>query len=226
MEVVDGDRVRFNPAPVIPWPAEYEEISPWVYREVGENHLLAVDVDEEGRVRLIGHDSAMSLVPMSTARATAVPAFAGAVAVLLLVVLAWPVIGLISRIRTRRRAAAAQGTGSSALGVSSIRGGVRWPRWLTWSAALAAVAAGLGWAYVLLSLTGAQPLPAATIRAVQVVTLLAVAGVFGAGWLLIAALRNRAGWLRVVAAGVLIVTFGVLAWSVSTLNLLAPDITY
>ncbi|MBB1056817.1 beta-lactamase family protein, partial [Dietzia sp. B19] len=93
-EVVDDDRVRFS-AGVGLEPTVYEEAEPWVYREVDGHRVLAVRTDADGRVQLIGHDSAMSLTPVSTSRAVALPGLAGGLVVLLVTVLAWPVAAVV-----------------------------------------------------------------------------------------------------------------------------------
>ncbi|WP_196250808.1 serine hydrolase [Cellulomonas sp. JZ18] len=101
-EVVDGDRVRFSPGVGTMRPSTYEEVEPWVYQQVDGDRRLAVRTDDAGRVELVGHDSAMSLAPLTPWRAALAPLLLGGTAVLLLAVLAWPVGALVRRVRARR----------------------------------------------------------------------------------------------------------------------------
>lgn len=215
--VVAGDRVLFTPGPGQLTPAEYEEIAPWVFRQVDGHRLLAVDADERGVVRAIGHDSAMSMVPVDGVRAAVGPAFAGAVAALALGLLAWPVGALLRRIRGRRRADTAAALAPRA---------VRTARLLTRLAALSAVLAAAGWVGVVLAVMSLQPVPDVLIRVVQLLTALGVAGVLAAGWRVVAESLARTGWARVTGAVAVLAAFAVLSWTAGELLLLSPDISY
>lgn len=114
-EVVDGDRVRFGPGVGTMRPSTYEEVEPWVYQQVDGDRRLVVRTDDAGRVELVGHDSAMSLVPVTPWRAALAPLLLGGAAVLLLTVLAWPVGALVRRLRARQ----AVTTGGAAPAVDS-----------------------------------------------------------------------------------------------------------
>ncbi|WP_309134708.1 serine hydrolase domain-containing protein [Cellulomonas sp.] len=232
-QVVDGDRVLFTPGPGQLEPAVYEEVEPWVYRQVGGDRVVTVRTDDAGEVELIGHDAAMSMVPVASARAAAGPALLGAAAVLLLTVLAWPVGAVVRRVRARRRAAAAPvdpHTGSPASApaatTSPVAPGVRLPHRLTRLAAVATLLALAGWVYVVLTVMGLQPLPDVMVRGVQVLTVVGVLGLLAAGWRVVAEARGRTGWFRVATASVVLVAFAVTSWAVNEMQLLSPDITY
>ncbi|MGP5484953.1 hypothetical protein ACTXMZ_18455, partial [Brachybacterium alimentarium] len=72
----------------------FEEISPWVWQEQDGYRRLTVQV-EDGQVVRIGHDSAMSIVPTSPLRTAALPVLALSLALLALVVIAWPIGGAL-----------------------------------------------------------------------------------------------------------------------------------
>ncbi|WP_454083724.1 serine hydrolase domain-containing protein [Georgenia sp. Marseille-Q6866] len=223
-EVVDGDRVRFTPGPGQLDAAEYTEIKPWVYQQVGGDRVLTVRTDDAGRVELIGHDSAMSMVPVTAARSAALPALAGGAVVLLLTALAWPVGAVVRKVRARRSA-----VGTDVPGPREAAGApapVLLPRRLSRIAAVVAVVALAGWVAVVLGVMSLQPVPVVLIRAVQVLTAVGVLGVLAAGWRVVAELRARTGWFRVGAASVLLLAFAATSMAVNQLLLLSPDITY
>lgn len=219
---VDGDRLLFTPGPGQIDPAVYEEVEPWVFRQVDGDRVLTVRTDGAGRVALVGHDSAMSLAPVSGSRAAALPALAGAAVVLLLGLLAWPVGRGVRAVRSWR----ASRRGSGARGPVTAARAVRLPRTLTRVAALAAVVALGGWVAVAALLTGLQPVPTVLLRGVQVLTVLGVLGLPVAVWRLVGEARTRTGRLRVAAAGLTVVAFTSLAWSANLLLLTSPDVTY
>ena len=72
---------------------EYEEIEPWVWREVGGSRRLPVQV-EDGKVVRIGIAPAMSIAPVTPAQAALVPVVLASGAALLLLIIAWPVDGI------------------------------------------------------------------------------------------------------------------------------------
>ncbi|PYG02177.1 CubicO group peptidase, beta-lactamase class C family [Georgenia satyanarayanai] len=226
--VVDGDRVRFTPGPGQLGAAEYTEIEPWVYQQVGGHRVLTVRADDAGQVEMIGHDSAMSMVPVGAARSASIPALAGGAAVLLLTALAWPVGAAMRRVRARRRTAAV-GNDGAAPGPREAAGApapVRLPRRLTRLAAVVTVVALAGWAYVLIAVMNLQPVPELLVRAVQVTTAVGVLGLLAAGWRVVAEVRARTGWVRIGTASVLLLAFAATSMAVNQLLLLSPDITY
>ncbi|UZN02847.1 serine hydrolase domain-containing protein [Cellulomonas sp. S1-8] len=233
-EVVDGDRVLFTPGPGQPGPAVYEEIEPWVYQQVDGHRVLAVQTDDAGRVELVGHDSAMSMTPVGAARSAAVPVLVGGVAVLLLALLAWPVGAAVRAVRARRASRATSSdttsgtsSGPAAVGASpTTHRGLRLPRTLTRIASASAVLALLGWAYVVVTLIGLQPVPSLLLRGVQLLTGVGVLGLLAAVWRLVAELRTGTGWFRVAGASLTVAAFAAVSWSANLLLLTSPDITY
>ncbi|AWH94734.1 serine hydrolase domain-containing protein [Dietzia psychralcaliphila] len=235
-EVVDGDRVLFS-AGVGLRPTVYEEVEPWLYREVDGNRVLSVRTDAEGRVQLIGHDSAMSLVPLTTVRAVALPALAGGVVLLLVTVLAWPAGALVRWVRTRRRT---PNSGSPDDGVpdGGVPGGAgpdghlphRGPTWLprtlTRVTALSAVLGLLTWVYVFVSVLGMEPVPTAVIRVAQVLTALGMLGFLAAAWRVTAEVRTRSGWFRMSTAAVVLLGFAAFSVGAYEFLLVSPDISY
>lgn len=237
-QVVEGDKLLFTPGPGALAPAVYEEVEPWVYREVGGDRRFAVRTDDTGEVEVIGHDSAMSLLPVTPTRAAVVPVLAGGALVLLLTVLAWPVGAVVRRVRTRRAArrpvgVAAAETGTGADDDATPRSvvtipprDVRTTRTLTRIAALATVVGLAGWVMVVLTLVGLAPVPTALLRLLQVLTVVGVLGVVAAGWRVTAEARARTGWWRVAAATVVLAALVATSWAVLQVQLLSPDLTY
>lgn len=213
--VVEGDRVLFTPGPGKLEPAVYEEVEPWVWQEVGGDQRLAVRTDDAGAVEVIGHDSAMSLLPVTPTRAAVVPALAGGAAVLLLTALAWPVGAVVRRVRARRGAAPAP-----------VAPRLRTARTLTRVAAVTTVLALAGWAGVVLTLVGLQPVPEPALRVLQGLTAVGVLGVAAAGWRVVAEVRGRTGTWRAGAAGVVLVALAATSWAAVQVHLLSPDLTY
>ncbi|WP_051640112.1 serine hydrolase [Cellulomonas sp. URHE0023] len=220
-QVVDGDHVLFTPGPGQAGPAVYEEVEPWVYRQVDGDRVLAVQTDEDGHVQIIGHDGALSIVPVTASRAAAIPALVGGVTVLLLGLLAWLVAILVRTVRNRTRRGNAPGSSSR-----PTPDAVRLPRALTRVSSLAAVLALGGWAYVLTTILQLAGVPTATVRVVQVLTGVAVLGLAAAVWRLVAEARSRTGWPKIVGSGVLVVAFVAVSWAAHQLLLTSPDITF
>ncbi|WP_046529326.1 serine hydrolase domain-containing protein [Cellulomonas sp. FA1] len=249
-QVVDGDRVLFTPGPGQLTPAVYEEVEPWVFRQVDSDRRLAVRLDDAGRVQVIGHDSAMTLLPLTPARAAVVPVLAVGALVLLLTVLAWPVGAVVRRVRRRRAArpsavpagsvtatgavpattSGAQPVGASAtppVGASATPPtDVRRARLTTRLAALATLVALAGWVLVVLTLVGLQPVPDAVLRVLQALTALGVLGVLAAAWRVVAEARARTGWWRTVTATVVLAALVGTSWAALQVHLLSPDLTY
>ncbi|MFS0703391.1 serine hydrolase domain-containing protein [Cellulomonas sp. 179-A 9B4 NHS] len=231
--VVDGDRLRFSSGVFGLRPTVVEEVEPWVYQQVDGDRRLAVRTDDAGRVELLGFDSAMSLVPVTPARATTMPLLLGGTAVLLLTVLAWPVGALVRRVRGRRASVAddtrGPGAGAPAAppGAAAARDRqVRRAHLLSRVAAVAAVLALAVWGYVLLAVLGLQPVPELVVRGAQLLTLIGALGVLAAGWRLVAEARARTGWVRVAAATVVLLAFVAVDVAANQANLLSPDVTY
>ena len=193
---------------------EYEEIEPWVWREVGGSRRLPVQV-EDGKVVRIGVNPAMSIAPVTPAQAALVPVALASGAALLLLIIAWPVGG-IRRWWTTRQGHAALGGGP-----------------LTWKAHLArtggviAVTAPIIWFTTLMSaLTTFSPVPPLTIRGIQALSLLGVLAIIPAAMDLIHVIRHKAGVRRIIGASLLLAGLAGLAWAAFAFHLLSLDISY
>ena len=191
---------------------EYEEIKPWVWRQVGGSQTLAVQV-EGGKVVRVGDIPAFSLLPMTVAQRVFVPVVLGAAAVLVLLVLAWP-LGAVRRLMARR---AGDGGGSR----------------LSWWARSARIGAGLtlvaigAWAGAAVSLmadrTSVGPL---TLHGIQILTFVGLLGIIPGVVEAVRVLRAGGGVLRIVTALLLPIALAVVAWMALAFNLLNPDVGF
>lgn len=193
---------------------EYEEIEPWVWREVGGSRRLPVQV-EDGKVIRIGIAPPMSIAPVTPVQAALVPVVLASGAALLLLIIAWPVGG-IRRWWTTRQGHAVLGGGP-----------------LTWKAHLArtggviAVTAPIIWFTTLMSaLTTFSPVPPLTIRGIQALSLLGVLAIIPAAMDLIHVIRHKAGVRRIIGASLLLAGLAGLAWVAFAFHLLSLDISY
>ena len=191
---------------------EYEEIKPWVWRQVGGSQTLAVQV-EGGKVVRVGDIPAFSLLPMTVAQRVFVPVVLGAAAVLVLLVLAWP-LGAVRRLMARR---AGDGGGSR----------------LSWWARSARIGAGLtlvaigAWAGAAVSLMADRisvgPL---TLHGIQILTLVGLLGIIPGAVESARVLRARSGVRRIVSALLLLTALIAVAWMALAFNLLNPDVGF
>ena len=191
---------------------EYEEIKPWVWRQVGGSQTLAVQV-EGGKVVRVGDIPAFSLLPMTVAQRVFVPVVLGAAAVLVLLVLAWP-LGAVRRLMARR---AGDGGGSR----------------LSWWARSARIGAGLtlvaigAWAGAAVSLMADRisvgPL---TLHGIQILTFVGLLGIIPGVVEAARVLRAGGGVLRIVTALLLPIALAVVAWMALAFNLLNPDVGF
>lgn len=191
---------------------EYEEIKPWVWRQVGGSQTLAVQV-EGGKVVRVGDIPAFSLLPMTVAQRVFVPVVLGAAAVLVLLVLAWP-LGAVRRLMARR---AGDGGGSR----------------LSWWARSARIGAGLtlvaigAWAGAAVSLMADRisvgPL---TLHGIQILTFVGLLGIIPGVVEAARVLRAGGGVLRIVTALLLPIALAVVAWMALAFNLLYPDVGF
>lgn len=209
VSVLDDGRLLFAPGPGSPSPAVYEEVSPWVFREVGGHRVLAARV-ANGEVTAIGHDSAFTLLPVGPAHAVGLPVLVGSALVLLLTVLAWPAGALLRR----RHGRPAQQLPGRAVRLAS--------RIATVSALLALA----GWVLVFASVLNLQDVPVAALRSIQVLQLIGVAGLIPAVGRLVSDVRHRTGWLRTIAGVLVILALAGTVWFAVEFQLLAPSISY
>lgn len=192
---------------------EYEEIKPWVWRQVGGSRTLTVQV-ESGRVVRIGDIPAFSLLPITVAQRVFVPILLGATAVLVLLVLAWP-LGAVRRLLALR-------AGNASTGVP-----------LSWWARSARIGAGLtlaaigAWAGAAASLMADwTSVGSLTLHCIQVLTLLGLLGIVPGAVESVRALRERSGVRRIVTASLLLTALIAVAWIALAFNLLNPDVGF
>lgn len=192
---------------------EYEEIKPWVWRQLGGSRTLTVQV-EGGRVVRIGDIPAFSLLPITVAQRALVPVVLGATAVLVLLVLAWPV-GAVRRLMARRAGDASAGVPLSWWARSARIGAVL---------ILAAIGAWAGAAASLMAdRTSVGPL---ALHGIQVLTLVGLLGIIPGAVESVRVLRARSGVLRIVTALLLPIALAAVAWMALAFNLLNPDVGF
>ncbi|MDW5327159.1 serine hydrolase domain-containing protein [Plantactinospora sp. KLBMP9567] len=211
VSVRDDGRLLLEPRPMSDSAAVYEEIEPWVWREVGGQETIAMRA-VDGQVEVIGFDSAFALVPVETARSTylAIPVIVGSVVILLLTVLAWP-IGAIGR-RLRRRAPRDR-AGRTARILSRVAVGC----------ALLAVG---GWVGSLVLIMGLEDLSTVSLRNVQVAQLIGLLGVIPAAVRLVDDVRRRVGWSRTAGSALVLLALAGTGWFAVEFMLLSPNISY
>ncbi|MCG7286502.1 beta-lactamase family protein, partial [Cellulomonas sp. ACRRI] len=205
----DDGRVLVTPGPLTDRPVLYEEVEPWVWREVGGQRTIAARA-EDGRVTAIGYDSAFTLLPAGAATGVALPALGVATAVLLVGALAGPVVALVRRVRHR--------TPRDAAG--------RTARVLTRVAAASAVLAVAGWAVAITTIMGLVDLPEGGLRALQVLQGVGILGLVPATVRVVGDVRRRAGGWRVAGGVLVLFALGVVAWFAVTYRLVAPSLSY
>ena len=195
---------------------EYEEIKPWVWRQVGGSQTLTVQV-EDGKVVRIGDIPAFSLLPITASQRVLVPVVLGAAMILVLLVLAWP-LGAVRRLTARR---------ADNVGIADAH-----PR-LSWWARSARIGAGLtlaaigAWAGAAVSLmadrTSVGPL---ALHGIQILTLVGLLGIIPGIVESVRVLRARSGVQRIVTALLLPIALAAVAWMALAFNLLNPDVGF
>ncbi|MGW0214086.1 serine hydrolase domain-containing protein [Micromonospora chokoriensis] len=211
VSVADGDRLRFEPGPLSDSPALYEEVAPWVWREVGGQRTIAMRATDD-RVEAISFDSAFTLLPVEPARASAVavPVLALSTVVLLLTVLAWPVGAIV-----RRR-----------LGGAPRERAGRIARILSRVAVAGTLLAFAGWVLSIGTIMSLQHVPGPALRGIQALQLVGLLGVLPAGVRLADDVRRHVGWRRIVGSGLILVALVGAGWFAVEFRLLAPSISY
>ncbi|MEV2241965.1 serine hydrolase domain-containing protein [Micromonospora sp. NPDC049891] len=211
VSVTDGDRLLFEPAPLSDSAAVYEEVSPWVWREVGGQRTVAMRV-ADGRVEAISFDSAFALLPVPSERDSALvlTVLVTSTVVLLLVVLSWPVRAVV-----RRR-----------LGRAPRDRAGRTARILTRVAVAGTLLALAGWAVSVVSIMELRDVSGASLRVVQLMQLIGLLGVLPAAVRLVDDLRRRAGWHRVTGSVAVLLALAGAGWFAVEFMLLAPSISY
>ncbi|MEU0154093.1 serine hydrolase domain-containing protein [Micromonospora fulviviridis] len=211
VSVVDEGRLLFEPGPLSDSAALYEEVAPWVWREVGGQHTLAIRV-ADGKVEAIGFDSAFALLPVEPERrsSVAVPVLLASTVVLLLALLSWPVRGLLRR---RRGQAPRDRAGRAA-------------RVLTWMAVAATVLALVGWGLSIVAILGFNDVPAGLLRLVQALQLLGLLGVATAAVRLVDDIRRRSGWPRIAGSALVLMALAGTGWFAVEFMFLVPSVSY
>ncbi|MFY1705169.1 serine hydrolase domain-containing protein [Micromonospora sp. WMMA1923] len=208
---LEDGRLLVEPAPLSTTPAVYEEVKPWLWREVGGQRTLAARV-VDGQVEAIGFDSAFALLPVDPQRGTGLVAsvLGASTLVLVLTVLVWPVAAVV-----RRR-----------LGRAPRGRAGRTARVLSRVAVAGALLALVGWAVSLTAIMGMREVPTAVLRGVQVLQLVGLLGVLPATVRLVDEVRRRGGWPRIVGSALVLLALAGTGWFAVEFMLLAPSISY
>lgn len=206
---LDDGRIAFDADPGTLEPAVYEQVGDALWREVGGERVLAVNI-EDGEVTGIVHDAAFTLLPMDVERQLGLPITIAAIAVLLIGLLAWPAAALYRRLRHR------PGPGPE---------GRRW-RVLVRVAAACSLLAVAGWVAIFMLAMGLQDPGAALIRTVQVLQLAGALGLIPAAVRLVGEIRRKAGWRAVTGTVVTLLALSAVADFAIEFQLLSPNISY
>ncbi len=205
--------ILVSPGPETFVPTVYEEIEPWVWREVGGQSVLSMRTAEDGEsVEAIGYASAFTLLRADTERqaSLALPIILASVLVLLVTVLSWPV-GAV-----RRRVRSLPGRGRAG----------RLSRALTRVGVGSALTALLSWTAIVVLVLSFQEVPAVAVRAVQGLQLLGVLAILPAVWTLVREVRHREGWRRWAASGLVLAALLGVQWFAVTFGLLSLSVSY
>ena len=207
----DDGRVLITPGPGSAAPALYEEVEPWVWREVGGQRTIAMRV-ADGAVEAIGFEGAFALLPSQPERVPSVvlPVLAASALVLLVTAVAWPVGAIVRRVRHR---SLPEGTG-------------RLSRTLAKIGVVSAVLALAGWALTVMTVMGLEDVSEFSLRQLQVVQGIGVLGLVPAVLQLVGAVRNRHGWRRVLGLVLVVLALAGTAWFAFEFRLLAPSVSY
>ncbi|MBC8092244.1 MAG: beta-lactamase family protein [Pseudonocardia sp.] len=206
--------VLIEPAPGTVYPAVFEQVEPWVWREVGGQRVVTMRAVGD-RVEALGFESAFTLLRTEPGRdaRVALPVILSSAAVLLIGLVAWPIgAGL------RRRHPRPAPDSSGRLG--------RTARTLTRIAAASAVLALAGWMVVVVSIAGLTDVPEPAIRALQVAQWVALVGLLPAAVRLVLLVRHRAGRARILGNAVRFLALAGTAWFAVLFGLLSASVSY
>lgn len=214
----DG-RLLITPGPLSDSPALYEEIEPFVWREVGGQRVIAARV-ADGAVEAIGIEGAFTLLPAQPERApgVALPVLGVSALILLVTAVAWPVGAVVRRVRRR---SLPEGTARLRLERTG-----RVVRILTKVAAASTVLALAGWTITVLSVMSLQDVPSASLRQLQVVQGIGALGLVPAALQVVTGVRNRHGWARILGSVLILLALAGAAWFAFEFRLLAPSVSY
>lgn len=204
--------ITITPGPGSPDPAVYREIEPWVWQEVGGQGTIAMQT-KDGEVVAIGHDSAFTLLPVSTSQTQAVAlSILGASGLVLVISLLALPLGALAR----RRYGAASPLGRPG----------QLARVLTRLGSLSALVAFAGWLGVVMTAVGSQDVPDVVLRTVQLLQLLGVLAIVPAAVVVIDTIRRRLSPWRIAAAVLVSLALAGAGWFALTFRLLAPSVSY
>ncbi|MFX4293859.1 serine hydrolase domain-containing protein [Streptomyces bohaiensis] len=211
IEAREDGTILVTPGPETMVPTAYEEIEPWVWREVGGQRTLTMRVEDD-RVTAIGYASAFALLPVDGVRDAgfALPLVIGSVVLLLGAALSWPAAPLV-----RRRLG---------LGARDRSGVVA--RVLTRVGAGLALAALAGWLLALSAVLQFAAVPAALLAVPLAAQWAGVLALVPAGIVLVDDIRRRSGWRRVLASALVLLGLLGVAVFAGLFGLLSFDLTY
>lgn len=211
LTAMEDGRLLITPGPGSATPALYEEVEPWVWREVDGQRTLAMRVADD-QVQAIVYEGAFTLLPGQPERAQAVvlPVLGVSALILLVAAVAWPVGAIRRRVR---KESLPPGTG-------------RVSRILTKIAAVCAVLALAGWAVTVTTVMSLQDIPEASLRQLQAVQAVGVLGIVPAVVQVVGAVRHRHGWRRIVGTALVVLALVGAAWLALEFRLLAPSVSY
>ena len=202
--------ITVNPGPKSGTAVLYEEIEPWVWREVGGSYQLAAHL-ENGEVVAFGGQSSVFLPaePQQNPSA-ALPIIGASLLVLALALLAWPIGALVRRLRSLPKRDPA-GRGARALyrvGIAAI------------------LLAAAGWFVTVELLQQFVDVPIFALRALQVLQLLGLLSVIPATISLIGDLRRKAGWTTYVGGTLVVLALASIGSFALLLNVIGPSVSY
>ncbi|GAA4704941.1 CubicO group peptidase, beta-lactamase class C family [Promicromonospora umidemergens] len=207
----DDGRLLLTPGPASASPALYEEVEPWVWREVGGQRTIAMRV-ADGEVEAIGYEGAFALLPSQPERVPSVvlPVLGVSALILLVTAVAWPVGAIVRRVRHR---SLPEGTG-------------RVTRILAKVGVVSAVLALAGWTVTVMTVMNLVDVSEFSLRQNQVLQGIGVLGLVPAVLQLVGAVRHRHGWRRILGLALVVLALAGTAWLAFELRLLAPSVSY
>lgn len=214
----DDGRLLITPGPLSDSPALYEEVAPWVWREVGGQRTIAMRVADD-RVEAIGIEGAFTLLPAQPERAQGVvlPVLVLSALILLVAAVAWPVGAIVRRVRHRSLPESGR--------LRTERTG-RVSRLLTRIATVSTVLALGGWAAAVVTVMSLQDVSEGSLRLLQVLQGIGVLGLVPAVLQVVGAVRHRRGWRRILGAVLVVLALAGTAWFAVEFRLLAPSVSY
>lgn len=213
VEDLGDGTILVSPGPDTFVPTVYEEIEPWVWRQVDGGSVITMRPDEdEQSVEAIGFASAFTLLHVDGERQKSVvlPLMGAAVLILVVTVLSWPIGAVL------RRWSAKPGRGREG----------RLARALTRVGVGSVVVALSSWVLIVMTIMEFQTIPTLVLRAIQALQLLGILAILPAAWSLFQDVRRRAGWKYVVGGSLVLIALLIVQWFAVTFGLLFPSVSY